>query len=44
MRDADDKPAMGVSFNAGVDTLEFSFDVELGQAMWDWLEEEKAIA
>src|SRR5689334_7374181 len=30
--------------NAGVDTLEFSFDVEIGQAMWDRLEEEKAIA
>ena len=28
----------------GVDTLEFSFDVEIGQAMWDRLEEEKAIA
>jgi hypothetical protein len=30
--------------NAGVDTLEFSFDVEIGQAMWERLEEEKAIA
>ncbi len=30
--------------NAGVDTLEFSFDVEIGQAMWDRLEEEKEIA
>ncbi|HEV8191972.1 MAG TPA: hypothetical protein VGP82_10880, partial [Ktedonobacterales bacterium] len=30
--------------NAGVDTLEFSFDVEIGQAMWDRLDEEKAIA
>ncbi|HEV8191652.1 MAG TPA: hypothetical protein VGP82_09225 [Ktedonobacterales bacterium] len=30
--------------NAGVDTLEFSFAVEIGQAMWDRLEEEKAIA
>jgi hypothetical protein len=30
--------------NAGVDTLEFSFDVEIGQAMWDRLEEEKQIA
>ena len=27
-----------------MDTLEFSFDVEIGQAMWDRLEEEKAIA
>ena len=30
--------------NAGVDTLEFSFDVEIGQAMWERLEEEKEIA
>jgi hypothetical protein len=30
--------------NAGVDSLEFSFDVEIGQAMWDRLEEEKEIA
>jgi hypothetical protein len=30
--------------NAGVDTLEFSFDVEIGQAMWDRLEDEKQIA
>jgi len=30
--------------NAGVDILEFSFDVEIGQAMWDRLEEEKALA
>src|SRR5690242_5735789 len=30
--------------NAGVDTLEFSFDIEIGQAMWDRLEEEKGIA
>jgi hypothetical protein len=30
--------------NAGVDTLEFSFDVAIGQAMWERLEEEKAIA
>ncbi|HEV8194682.1 MAG TPA: hypothetical protein VGP82_24785 [Ktedonobacterales bacterium] len=30
--------------NAGVDSLEFSFDIEIGQAMWDRLEEEKAIA
>jgi hypothetical protein len=30
--------------NAGIDTLEFSFDVEIGQAMWDRLEEEQAIA
>src|SRR5215475_11127098 len=30
--------------NAGVDTLEFSFDVEIGQSMWDRLDEEKAIA
>ena len=30
--------------NAGVDTLEFSFDVEIGQAMWDRLEEEQEIA
>jgi hypothetical protein len=27
-----------------VDSLEFSFDIEIGQAMWDRLEEEKAIA
>ncbi len=30
--------------NAGVDTLEFSFDVEIGQAMWERLEKEKEIA
>jgi hypothetical protein len=30
--------------NAGVDTLEFSFDIEIGQAMWERLEEEKEIA
>jgi hypothetical protein len=30
--------------NAGVDTLEFSFDIEIGQAIWERLEEEKAIA
>src|SRR5689334_9790291 len=30
--------------NAGVDSLEFSFDIEIGQAMWDRLEEEKVIA
>jgi hypothetical protein len=30
--------------NAGGDTLEFSFDVEIGQAMWDRLDEEKASA
>lgn len=30
--------------NAGVDTLEFSFDVEIGQAMWDRLGEEKEVA
>jgi len=35
---------MPMIHNAGVDTVEFSFDVEIGQAMWDRLEEEKAIA
>ncbi len=30
--------------NAGVDSLEFSFDVEIGQAMWDQLEEEMETA
>ncbi|HEV8192584.1 MAG TPA: hypothetical protein VGP82_14040 [Ktedonobacterales bacterium] len=30
--------------HAGVDTLEFSFEVEIGQAMWERLEEETAIA
>jgi hypothetical protein len=30
--------------NAGVDTVEFSFDIEIGQAMWERLEEEKEIA
>jgi hypothetical protein len=30
--------------NAGVDTLEISFDVEIGQAMWDRLQEEQEIA
>jgi hypothetical protein len=29
---------------AGVDSLDFSFDVEVGQAMWDRLEEERQIA
>jgi hypothetical protein len=30
--------------NAGVDTLEFSFDVEIGQAMWERLEQERQVA
>ncbi len=30
--------------NAGVDTVEFSFDVEIGQAIWDRLDEEKETA
>jgi hypothetical protein len=30
--------------NAGVDTIEFSFDVEVSQAMWDHPEEERQIA
>ncbi|HEV8194244.1 MAG TPA: hypothetical protein VGP82_22570 [Ktedonobacterales bacterium] len=30
--------------NAGVDSLEFSFDIEIRQAMWERLEEEKALA
>src|SRR5690348_2483213 len=30
--------------NAGADTIEFSFDVEVGQAMWDHLEEERQMA
>lgn len=29
---------------AGVDTVEFSFDVQVGQAMWDRLEEERQVA
>jgi hypothetical protein len=28
----------------GVDTLEFSFEVEIDQAMWDRLQEEQEIA
>ncbi len=35
---------MPTAQNAGVDTLEFSFDVEIGQAMWERLEEEKEVA
>jgi hypothetical protein len=30
--------------NAGVDTIEFSFDVEISQVVWDRLDEEKDIA
>ncbi len=35
---------MPTILNAGVDTIEFSFDVEIGQAMWERLEAEKEIA
>jgi hypothetical protein len=35
---------MPVIQNAGVDTVEFSFDVEIGKAMWERLEEEKEVA
>jgi len=35
---------MPTILNAGVDTLEFSFDVEISQTMWDCLDEEKEIA
>jgi hypothetical protein len=35
---------MPTILNAGVDTVEFSFDVEVGQTVWDRLDEEKEIA
>jgi hypothetical protein len=35
---------MPTILNAGVDTVEFSFDVEISQSMWERLDEEKEIA
>lgn len=35
---------MPTILNAGVDTIEFSFDVEISQTMWERLDEEKEIA